>query len=226
MDPVPDGGGPGARGTRPRAGPGSGRVRGAAGGPDFSAKPVLEGELVRLVPATGRHAPALHALLADPEVGRLTGSVHHRGDAAGASGSGRDWSVERLVEVYDRWSVAEDRTVWAIEDRSSGRVVGESVLNDVDPDNLSCGFRIWISGARDRGLGTEAVRLTLRHAFEDQRLHRVELEVYAFNPRARHVYEKAGFVLEGTLREALLFDGEWIDCHVMGLLAHEWRRAP
>ena len=41
--------------------------------------------------------------------------------------------------------------------------------------------------------------------------------------RARHVYERAGFVHEGTLRDALLIDGTWVDAHVMGILADEWR---
>ena len=49
-------------------------------------------------------------------------------------------------------------------------------------------------------------------------LHRISLEVYAFNPRARHVYETVGFVHEGTGRDALLFDGEWIDVHFMAIL--------
>ena len=39
----------------------------------------------------------------------------------------------------------------------------------------------------------------MSHAF-GVGLHRVELDVYAFNTRARHVYEKLGFVLEGTKR--------------------------
>jgi RimJ/RimL family protein N-acetyltransferase len=55
-------------------------------------------------------------------------------------------------------------------------------------------------------------------------VHRIELEVYDFNPRARHVYEKAGFVYEGTKRDTLHWDGEWIDCHVMGLLERDWKR--
>ena len=50
-------------------------------------------------------------------------------------------------------------------------------------------------------------------------LHRISLEVYDFNPRARRVYEKAGFVHEGTGREALLFDGNWIDVHHMAVVA-------
>ncbi|TFI20978.1 N-acetyltransferase, partial [Micrococcus endophyticus] len=79
-----------------------------------------------------------------------------------------------------------------------------------------------LAGAgRDRGVGTRALTLVLEHAFTTVGLHRVGLEVYDHNPRARHVYARLGFVHEGTLRQALLLDGEWIDCHVMGLLAHE-----
>ncbi|WP_022925366.1 GNAT family N-acetyltransferase [Serinicoccus marinus] len=57
-------------------------------------------------------------------------------------------------------------------------------------------------------------------------LHRVGLEVYAFNPRTRRVYEKVGFVLEGTQREALRYADGWVDCHVMGLLASDWAARP
>ena len=63
-------------------------------------------------------------------------------------------------------------------DALGGQVVGESVLNDLDPGNLCCGFRIWISGASGRGLGTEAVRLSVGHAFAVG-LHRVELDLHA-----------------------------------------------
>jgi RimJ/RimL family protein N-acetyltransferase len=55
-------------------------------------------------------------------------------------------------------------------------------------------------------------------------VHRIELQVYAFNPRARHVYEKVGFVHEGTMREALLWDAEWVDAHLMGMLSSDWKR--
>jgi RimJ/RimL family protein N-acetyltransferase len=86
-------------------------------------------------------------------------------------------------------------------------------------DNRSCSFRILLQGPRffGRGLGTEATRLALDYAF-GLGVHRVELEVYDFNPRARRVYEKAGFRHEGTKREALLWDGSWVDAHVMAIL--------
>jgi RimJ/RimL family protein N-acetyltransferase len=77
--------------------------------------------------------------------------------------------------------------------------------------------------ALGRGLGTEATALVLRHAFTALRLHRVELSVYAFNPRAKRAYEKAGFRTEGVLRDALrLEDGQRVDAVVMAALAPQW----
>ena len=68
------------------------------------------------------------------------------------------------------------------------------------------------------GLGSEATELIVRHGFHELGLHRIALEVYAFNPRARHVYEKVGFRYEGTGRDALWFDEQWIDVDYMSIL--------
>lgn len=186
--------------------------------PDFTRKPVLTGALVTLRPVTADDAPVLARLMEDPEVTRLTGSAHSTAELSAPS----PFSIEQLTEIYGRWSTADNRIVWAVIENATGEVVGESVLNELDSGNLSCGFRIWLSGAFGRGLGTEATELTLAHAFAVG-VHRVELEVYAFNPRARRVYEKVGFVHEGTRREALRFDDEWVDCHTMAILSTDRR---
>lgn len=84
-------------------------------------------------------------------------------------------------------------------------------------------FRILLGpGGRNRGLGSEATRLTIDHAFSTTELHRLELEVFAFNPRAQRVCEKAGFVVEGVRRDALRFDGAFVDAVVMSILRPEW----
>lgn len=180
----------------------------------FARKPTLTGELVTLRPIRAEDADLVDALLReDPEVARLTGSLHSSTEAYEGP------PLDRLREIYGQWAVAEDRLVLAVIDTASGLLVGEAVLNDWDAGNRSCGFRILVGApGRGRGLGTEATRLIVRHGLETMGLHRITLEVYDFNPRARHVYEKAGFRHEGTGREALLFDGEWIDVHYMGIL--------
>jgi ribosomal protein S18 acetylase RimI-like enzyme len=49
--------------------------------------------------------------------------------------------------------------------------------------------------------------LIVGYGIEELGLHRIELEVFAFNPRAQRAYEKAGFVVEGVRRDALRWDG-------------------
>lgn len=196
--------------------------------PILADVPELGDGVVTLHPADARHAPALGALLRDADVQVLTGSVHSTAQAAAiARGEAHAGPTpERLAEIYAGWAADEDRAVWTVE--ADGAVLGEILLLDLDAGNRACGLRLWLAGAgRDRGVGTRALTLVLEHAFTTVGLHRVSLEVYDHNPRARHVYARLGFVHEGTLRQALLLDGEWIDCHVMGLLAHEWhaRRA-
>ncbi|MGC8628855.1 MAG: GNAT family N-acetyltransferase [Candidatus Micrarchaeia archaeon] len=43
----------------------------------------------------------------------------------------------------------------------------------------------------------------------------IELEVYANNPAARHLYEKLGFVEAGKLPKAAVFKGEYVDSILM-----------
>ncbi|UXY31906.1 GNAT family N-acetyltransferase [Streptomyces sp. HUAS TT20] len=118
---------------------------------------------------------------------------------------------------YDTRQEEDDRLDLAVVDQTTGNVMW-------DPVDESCGFRIClVPGTYGRGLGTEATRLIVG-GFEKLGLHRISLEVYVFNPRARRVYEKVGFVAEGVLRDALLWEGERVDATVMSIPAPEWCR--
>ncbi len=186
----------------------------------FADKPTLMGERAALRPFVDGDLAVMVEAVADPEVGRLTGSVN---SSTAVSDAGFD--ERRLREWYSSRNDQTDRLDLAIVDRASNDCVGEVVLNEWEPENASCNFRILIGPrGRDRGLGTEATRLLLAHAFETVGLHRVSLEVYAFNPRARRAYEKVGFVPEGVRRDALRFDGEWVDSLLMSVLAPEWEQ--
>jgi RimJ/RimL family protein N-acetyltransferase len=180
--------------------------------PDFLSKPALSGQLVLLRPVTEDDVPALMPMFRDPEATRLTGS-HEDGEPDEA----------RLRAWYATRGDQDDRLDLAIVEMRTGSVIGEAVLNQWDAGNESCSFRICLGPAAvGRGLGTEATRLIVGYGFEQLRLHRISLDVYAFNPRARRVYEKVGFVAEGVLRDALLWEGERVDAVVMSILAPEW----
>ena len=177
---------------------------------DLASKPTIEGERVILRPVSVDDVPGLMDLLADPEGNRLTGTH-------------AEFTEEQARRWYATRGAQPDRLDLAIVERSSGEYAGEVVLNDLDRDNRSVGFRIGLRSAfQDRGLGSEATRLIVEHAFGIG-LHRVQLEVYAFNPRAQHVYQRAGFVVEGRRRDALLWDGGWVDAITMSVLSTDPR---
>jgi RimJ/RimL family protein N-acetyltransferase len=181
--------------------------------PNFREKPVLAGETVVLRPVIADDAVDMLEVLADGDVLRLTGS----------HGTLSPDDVEPMRQWYGSRAGHDDRLDLAAVDRVTGRYVGEVVLNELDPNNNSCSFRIALGATgQNRGLGTEATRLVLGYAFERVGLHRISLEVYSFNSRARRVYEKVGFRAEGVLRDALLWEGQRFDAHVMSILAHEW----
>lgn len=178
----------------------------------FGTKPTLAGELVLLRPVEAADAAGLLAI--DSETARLTGSNRDAG-----------FTLENLENWYATRGTHDDRLDLSIIEQATGEWAGEVVLNELNRHNESCGFRILLQGPRfyGRGLGTEATRLAIDYAFGVVGVHRIELEVYDFNPRARHLYEKVGFLHEGTKRDALRWDGEWVDCHCMGLLDRDWR---
>ncbi|HEV8063432.1 MAG TPA: GNAT family protein [Acidimicrobiales bacterium] len=184
--------------------------------PDWLAKPTLTGQLVQLRPFAEDDLPAMAEALTDPDVMKLTGSVHSWREAAAR----RPGADEAFLAWYRTRNQAEDRLDLAIVDLKTRACVGEAVLNDYSQANSSCNFRILIGPkGRDRGLGSEATTLMIRYGLDVLGLHRIELSVYSFNPRAQRVYEKTGFQVEGRLRHAFRFDDEWIDTVLMSVLA-------
>ncbi|MBV2366124.1 GNAT family N-acetyltransferase [Streptomonospora nanhaiensis] len=177
-------------------------------------KPTLVGERVRLVPLSAEHADDFYESTRDEEIRRLTGAHRRPGyDEI------RQWCATRAEQI--------DRLDLAIFEEPGGRFVGELALDEVDPDNESAAYRIALSAIEftGQGLGKEATRLILDYAFNRVRLHRVWLNVYAFNMRAIAVYRACGFTVEGRLRDALLWDGRRHDALVMGLLESDFRRS-
>lgn len=104
--------------------------------------------------------------------------------------------------------------------------LGNVGLHGIDWKNSHATFGIVLGEKQywGQGYGTEATRLMLRFAFDTLNLNRVELEVFEFNPRAMRAYEKAGFRLEGTRRQALYQDGRYWDAHWMAILSEEFAR--
>jgi len=172
----------------------------------LAAQPTLTTERLTLVQLGPEHLDASLAALEDQDALRLTGTRSA-------------FTRERVRAHLERLPGADDRADFAITD-AEGTYLGEVVLNELEEDDLAVNYRIALAGPalRGQGYGTEAGRAVVDWAFDVVGLHRVSLEVYAFNPAAQRSYEKIGFVVEGRARDALRWDGVWTDAVCMAML--------
>ncbi len=185
---------------------------GAVSDRDLWHPPQIAGHLVALRRPAAGDLPSVIRWYRDPAVARLTRYQTRQMTQA---------EVQRFFETR---MLAPDALAYSIVELASARLIGFTTFSQLDGDNGSVMFHITI-GERDawgRGLGTEATQLMLQHAFERLGLHRVGLAVFSYNTRAIRAYEKAGFRIEGRLREAIQRDGTYFDEVQMGLLAGEW----
>lgn len=147
----------------------------------------------------------------DKEVARLTGCKEK-------------FSKEEVVSFFMK-SLEEDDRYFFLIIAPNGEIIGESVVNEIDWDLRCANFRIGLyrQTERGKGIGTWATEITRDFAFEELKLHRLELDVYSFNPRAEKVYLKAGFKREGVLRDAILDGDKYADDIIMSILESEWK---
>lgn len=132
------------------------------------------------------------------------------------------------VQIDERWyeNYLSNRNTairCAIVDEND-EVLGLVSLLGIDRLNQSAEFNIMIGDTNNqgKGIGSFAVKEMLHHAFYDMNLQRIELTVLEDNARAKHVYEKNGFVYEGRKRKAVFKDGKFVDMLMYSVLRDEY----
>ncbi len=176
-----------------------------------ATKPRLCGSRVTLRAPLASDVAWRIALGRHPEIVRMFGALIDAWEPVGRESAGR-W-IEGLTEHPHAWIItAEDRGI------------GEIRLDGLDPDDETARLAIGIfdPAMLGRGLGTEATRLLLAHAFGTLNLHRVSLRVLAFNTRAIACYRRCGFQIEGRERQTCRIGGTRHDDIIMGLLRDEF----
>ncbi|HRF93714.1 MAG TPA: GNAT family protein [Aggregatilineales bacterium] len=175
---------------------------------------LLKGEKVRLGALNKDDLPTYQKWFSNSEFQRLLNS---------------DPAMPKTLDSITTWYESasknkDDEYVFGIRALDDDRLLGNCSIFDMSHNSHNAIVGIYIGEPSEwgKGYGSDAMNVLVRFAFMDLNLHRLELNVFSYNPRAIKSYEKIGFVREGVLRETLYRDGTYHDIHVMGILRREW----
>jgi len=131
---------------------------------------------------------------------------------------------ENWFDAMTKHNQSEKTLVIEVRDGEGWKMIGNCGVFGINPVNRlgEIGIMLGEKDEWNKGYGTEAMLLLVRHCFDTLNLNRVYLQVYAENLRARRSYEKAGFVEEGRLRETAYRLGKYDDVIIMSVLRSEW----
>ncbi len=121
----------------------------------------------------------------------------------------------------------KDEATFGIIELETDKLLGSISLEDINHINRTATLGIFIGDkqARNKGYGTEAIRLILDYGFNYLNLNNIKLDVFEFNERAIACYEKCGFKVYGRRRKAKFVNGKYYDIINMDVLAEEFKNS-
>jgi RimJ/RimL family protein N-acetyltransferase len=126
---------------------------------------------------------------------------------------------------FDLLDAASDKIVFAICVKEDACHVGNVSLDNIDLRHRNARLSIFVAEAlhRGHGIGSRALHLLARYAFDFLNLHRIYLKVTAEQGQLLDFYGRLGFEVEGRLREHEYIAGRYVDKTVLGLLRSDYR---
>jgi len=102
--------------------------------------------------------------------------------------------------------------------------IGYTLLKDIDYKNRTVEIGLHLDPAHHgQGYGKDAFKTLMGYCFSELNMHRLSLQVFAFNERALKMYENMGFKTEGRLRDAFFTKNKYHDIVVMSMLSTEFK---
>jgi len=182
----------------------------------FRPPVTLRGRYLELVPLERAHAAGLAEAGRDPEVWKYL----RIGPGHPPSTAEMEEFIDQLLQFQSEGELLPLSMV-LLPERS---LVGIIRFLDIDRPNRMVELGTWLDSRYWRSpLNTEAKLLTLRYAFEDEGVHRVQLKTDSRNLRSQKAIERLGAVPEGALREAHLVRNNFFRTSLYySILAPEW----
>jgi len=131
--------------------------------------------------------------------------------------------IENQLKYYENSLDDKARFVFAICTHNDEHI-GNVGLGKINYVSRNCMLNIFIADHKNRnkGFGSEAIKLVLRFAFNKLNMHKVYLQTSDRFEGAVHMYERLGFYKEGVMRDHYYSNGRYDDKIIFSILKNEF----
>ena len=131
-------------------------------------------------------------------------------------------TIEKQKRWYKKITKSRNAMFWIIQ--FDGIDIGVINISDIDYKNKRCEWAYYIADTsfRGRGIATQLECNIYDYIFDKLGLHKVCCEVFCFNEKVIHIHEKFGAVIEGTRKDYIYKNGQFLDIVQMGITKEEW----
>lgn len=125
-------------------------------------------------------------------------------------------------EFHTNWLNNPASTHLIILEKSTNEKVGYLMINGLTSHHKEIEWTRILITKKGKGYGKETLEMLKSWAFDDLKFHRAWLDCKDYNTRALHVYENAGLIREGLIRETILNNGKYENLVILGILDREY----
>ena len=184
---------------------------------EFHPPVTLEGRYVRLVPLVPGHAAPLWAAGRDQGIWTYMRTSFVRSEQEMGT---------LIAKLLDRQSAGTD-LAFTVMLRPDGRLIGMTRYLDIEREDaaVEVGGTWYATEYQRTPVNTDCKLALLRHAFEVEGAHRVQIKTDLRNLRSQRAIERLGATREGVLREHVRMpDGTLRSSVYYSILRSEWPR--
>ncbi len=132
-------------------------------------------------------------------------------------------STEKQMQWYRAVTAGSDPSTVRFAVDVDGICVGMAALHGIDYKNSNAAVDIkLVESARGNGIGYRVIKMLEDYSFQELNLHVLVSEVLEDNMPSRGTFEKAGFTLDGIMRNRIYKNGRYHGQCSYSLLKEEY----
>jgi [ribosomal protein S5]-alanine N-acetyltransferase len=127
--------------------------------------------------------------------------------------------TKKQLEWYDNNWKDGTGINWKIVSKESGENVGVISVYNYKPEHHKAELGYWLLPKFwKQGIATEVLKPVIDYWQKEKQLHRLEAFIETENEASIRLLEKAGFTLEGTMRDCEIKFDKYISLHIYSLI--------